>query len=181
MKIALIEMTRRAATPATGLAAVLIVSAGHFLVDFYGNLLLPLLPLISTRLDLNLAMAGGLISAAAVTNSVAQPFAGLLCDRFGRGWMMPAAVIWGGVLTALFGYAGSYGSLMGVAALAGLGSAFYHPLGSVGVTEVAGERKATAISVYSTFGNLGYALGPAFVAGGGEPPWAAAGRTPSPC
>src|SRR5215475_9575461 len=47
--------------------------------------------------------------------------------------------------------------------ISGLGIASWHPEGYRTATGVAGERKATGISIFSTGGNIGIALGPPIV------------------
>jgi FSR family fosmidomycin resistance protein-like MFS transporter len=60
----------------------------------------------------------------------------------------------------LAGLAPGYGSLVALMVLMGMGVACYHPEGYRTATAVAGPRKATGVSVFSTGGNIGIAVGP---------------------
>src|SRR5262245_61312024 len=61
---------------------VVLLAATHFIVDGYGNILAPLLPLLITRLDLTLAAAGTLQMCFQLANSVSQLGFGHLADRW---------------------------------------------------------------------------------------------------
>jgi len=61
---------------------VLLLAGIHFLVDGYGNILTPLLPLIIAQLNLSLAGAGALQMCFQLANSVTQLGFGHLADRW---------------------------------------------------------------------------------------------------
>jgi FSR family fosmidomycin resistance protein-like MFS transporter len=86
---------------------------------------------------------------------------GYLSDRFGRHWFVPVPLVWGSCFVALYGFAGSYGAFLVLAALAGVGSGAYHPLGASNAAAVTSERERnTALSIYTAGGTTGYSLGP---------------------
>jgi len=49
--------------------------------------------------------------------------------------------------------------------ISALGNAAFHPEGAHAAHNLAGDRRALGMAIYSVGGNLGYALGPAFAAG----------------
>src|SRR5215204_2482925 len=61
---------------------VLLLASTHFLVDGFGNIFAPLLPLIIPRLNLSLAAAGTLQMLYLIANSVSQLGFGHLADRW---------------------------------------------------------------------------------------------------
>jgi FSR family fosmidomycin resistance protein-like MFS transporter len=61
---------------------------------------------------------------------------------------------------AFVGFAPSYIFVLLAVAVSGIGAAAYHPEGSKQAFLISGERKATALSIYSVGGNIGHALGP---------------------
>ena len=61
---------------------VLLLASTHFLVDGFGNMYAPLLPLLIPRLNLSLAAAGTLAMLYQLANSVAQLGFGHLADRW---------------------------------------------------------------------------------------------------
>jgi FSR family fosmidomycin resistance protein-like MFS transporter len=61
---------------------------------------------------------------------------------------------------SLAGLVPSYWALLAVVVVSGLGVAAYHPEGYRTANQVAGDRKATGLSLFSIGGNIGIALGP---------------------
>lgn len=140
--------------------AVLWASGAHFTLDLYMNTIPPLLPYLAQVQGLSLAETGLVLSAQSITASFLQPLAGLALDRWGRPWMLAASLAYTAVLVSLIGFFPAYSALLVLFTLAGLGSSLLHPLGSVTATHAAGSQPGLAISIYSTGGNLGFALGP---------------------
>ena len=142
--------------------AVLWSTGAHFTLDLYMNTIPPLLPYLAQVQGLSLAETGLVLSAQSITASFLQPLAGLVLDRCGRPWVMAVSLVYTAVLVSLIGLFPAYSTLLVLFTLAGLGSSLLHPLGSVTATRAAGSQPGLAVSIYSTGGNLGFALGPAF-------------------
>ncbi|MDK2856056.1 MAG: transporter, family, fosmidomycin resistance protein [Bacillota bacterium] len=139
---------------------VLWATGAHFILDLHMNIIPPLLPYIAQVQGLSLAETGLVLSAQSITASFLQPLAGLALDRWGRPWVLAASLAYTAVLVSLIGFFPAYSTLLVLFTLAGLGSSLLHPLGSVTATRAAGSQPGLAISIYSTGGNLGFALGP---------------------
>jgi FSR family fosmidomycin resistance protein-like MFS transporter len=75
-------------------------------------------------------------------------------------WLLPASIVFTGIFAAAVGFTTSFAALLAAAILLGLGSAVYHPLGSVAVNKLGGDMKGFAISLFSAGGHFGYALAP---------------------
>lgn len=140
--------------------AVLWATGAHFTLDLYMNTIPPLLPYLAQQQGLSLAQTGLVLSAQSITASFLQPLAGLVLDRWGRPWVLAASLVHTAVLVSLIGLLPAYTTLLLLFTLAGLGSSLLHPLGSVTATRAAGSQPGLAVSLYSTGGNLGFALGP---------------------
>jgi FSR family fosmidomycin resistance protein-like MFS transporter len=140
--------------------AVLLLASTHFIVDGFGNIYAPLLPLLIPHLNLSLAAAGTLQMCFQLANSVAQLGFGHIADR----WRPRALVVAGPIITvvglALIGLAPSALVLGLILIGGGLGGAAFHPPAAALVHRVSGERKASAMSFHLTGGALGFALGP---------------------
>ena len=135
------------------------LSAGHLATDFANGALPALLPFLVDRFDLSYTRAGLLMLASAVSSSVVQPAFGVLSDRRGAVWLLPAGVAVCGVGIALAAVAPEYWLVVALVMLSGLGSAAYHPEGSKFAAYASGPRRASGMSLFSIGGNLGYALG----------------------
>jgi FSR family fosmidomycin resistance protein-like MFS transporter len=140
--------------------AMAALSSGHLATDFANGALPALLPFLVARFDLSYALAGLLMLASAISSSVVQPAFGLLSDRRGAVWLLPAGVALCGVGIALAAAAPAYWLVVVLVTLSGLGSAAYHPEGSKFAAYASGPRRASGMSLFSIGGNLGYALGP---------------------
>src|SRR5688500_17375775 len=140
---------RRAIDP----RAMTALSAGHLATDFANGALPALLPFLVERFDLSYARAGLLMLASAISSSVVQPAFGLLSDRRGAVWLLPAGVAVCGVGIALAAAAPEYWLVVALVTVSGLGSAAYHPEGSKFAVFASGPRRASGMSFFSIGGN----------------------------
>ena len=136
------------------------MASTHFLVDGYGNVLTPLLPLLITNLNLSLAGAGTLQMCFQLANSVAQLGFGHIADRSN-----PRILLIGGPLLAvamlpLIGLAPTAWVLAAVLIIGGLGGAAFHPPAAALVHKYAGPHRGFAMSFHITSGTLGQAMAP---------------------
>ena len=139
---------------------ILLMACAHVMVDGYGNIYAPLLPLLIPRLDLSLAAAGTLTMLFQLSASVAQVGFGHLADRWNpRMLVMVGPVISVSVLS-LIGLATSPVMLAAILVVGGLGGAAFHPPAAALAHRLSGDRPGLAMSVYITGGTLGFALGP---------------------
>lgn len=136
------------------------LSGGHLATDFANGALPALLPFLVARFDLSYTLAALVMLAWATSSSVIQPVFGLVSDRRGAVWLLPAGLVVGGVGMALAAAAPSYWLVVALVTVSGLGTAAYHPEGSKFAAYVSGRRRATGMSYFSIGGNLGYAFGP---------------------
>ena len=139
---------------------VLLMACVHMMVDGYGNIFAPLLPLLIPRLDLTLAAAGTLTMLFQLSASVAQIGFGHLADRWRpRLLVMTGPVIAVSVLSFV-GTATSPVMLAIILIVGGLGGASFHPPAAALAHRLGGTRPGFSMSVYITGGTLGFSLGP---------------------
>jgi FSR family fosmidomycin resistance protein-like MFS transporter len=132
----------------------------HLVIDTNQGSLPALLPYLKAVLGLTYTATGVIVLMANITSSLIQPLFGFFADKTSRRWLLPLSVLLSSVGIALSGVAPSYYALLALVMLSGFGVAAYHPEGYRTATQVAGERKATGVSIFSTGGNIGIALGP---------------------
>jgi FSR family fosmidomycin resistance protein-like MFS transporter len=133
---------------------------GHLTVDSYVGLLPVLYPLLIHRFQLDLETVGLVTLAYSGLASVSQPLFGILADRYGTRFT-GLALAWTAAAFASAGFMPTFPALVAAAALAGLGSGAFHPLGALTVRGLLPARGAnTAMSVYVTGGTVGVAAGP---------------------
>jgi FSR family fosmidomycin resistance protein-like MFS transporter len=137
-----------------------VLSSGHCATDFAGGALPALLPFWVDKFGLSYTLAACVMLVSAISSSVIQPLFGLWSDRRGAIWLLPAGVALAGAGTALASVSPSYALLLLFVVVGGLGTAAYHPEGSKFAAFAGGQKRASAMSLFSIGGNVGYALGP---------------------
>lgn len=139
---------------------VVYLASTHFVVDGYGNIYAPLLPLLIPHLGLSLAAAGALQMCFQMSSSVAQLLFGRLADRWRPRFLVMAGPFVSVTILTLIGLAPNVWGLAAVLIVGGLGGAAFHPPAAALVHRLGGERKGFAMSAHITGGSLGFALGP---------------------
>ena len=140
-----------------------LLALGHLVIDTNQGSLPALLPYLKTALGLTYTATGVIVLMANISSSLIQPLFGFLADKTARRWLLPLSVFLSSLGIALSGVAPSYYAVLALVMVSGLGVAAYHPEGYRTATQVAGDRKATGVSIFSTGGNIGIAVGPPFI------------------
>lgn len=150
--------------------SIIMLSVGHACVDIYQGAVASLVPFFVAERAYNYAAVSGIVLAASVLSSVAQPVFGALTDRWAMPWLLPVSTVLGGLGIALSGLSGSYALTLAFVAVSGVGVAAYHPE-SARVARLVSEGSHSAMGWFSLGGNLGFAAAPlmvtAVVASGG--------------
>jgi FSR family fosmidomycin resistance protein-like MFS transporter len=139
---------------------IVLMASAHMMVDGYGNIFAPMLPLLIPRLGLSLAGVGALMMMFQLSASVAQVGFGHLADRWRPRLLIMAGPVVAVTLLSLVGLATSPAMLAGVLIAGGLGGAAFHPPAAALAHRLGGDRPGLAMSVYITGGTLGFSLGP---------------------
>ena len=140
-----------------------VLSGGHLATDFASGSVPALLPFFTAEFDLSYTLTAVLMLAVLVSSSLMQPLFGLWSDRRGALWLLPAGLALGGIGIGLAAVAPSYGVLVMLVFLSGIGIAAYHPEGAKFAVFLSGRKRASGMSLFNIGGNLGYALGPIVV------------------
>ncbi|MFD0344853.1 MFS transporter [Streptomyces sp. NPDC127117] len=141
---------------------IVLLSVGHACVDVYQGAVASLVPFFVAERSYTYATASGIVLAASLLSSVAQPVFGALTDRRAVPWLLPVSTILGGLGVALSGLSGSYPLTLLFMAVSGIGVAAYHPE-SARVARLAGRGSHSAMGWFSFGGNVGFAVAPLMV------------------
>jgi len=141
---------------------IVLLSVGHACVDVYQGAVAALVPLFVAERAYTYAAASGIVLAASLLSSVAQPFFGALTDRRPVPWLLPVSTVLGGLGVALSGISGSYTLTLLFVGLSGIGVAAYHPE-SARVARVASKGDHGAMGWFSLGGNVGFVTAPLLV------------------
>ena len=139
---------------------VLLMASAHFMVDGFGNIYAPLLPLLIPKLHLSLAAAGTLTMLYQLAASVAQVGFGHLADRWRPRTLVMVGPVVSIAILSLVGIAPNTAVLAAVLIAGGLGGAAFHPPAAALAHRLGGNHRGLAMSVHITGGTLGFALGP---------------------
>ena len=139
---------------------ILLMFLGHIWVDTSQGILPIVLPKLKETLALNYFEVGLVVTVLNLTSSVIQPIFGYISDKIRTGWFVPVGILWTACMMGLLGWAPGYVSVLLLVGFAGLGTAAFHPRAMMVVNLVSGPRKGLGAAIFSTGGNLGFALGP---------------------
>ena len=119
-----------------------------------------LLPFLVTQRDLSYTAASGIVLTATLISAILQPLLGLYSDRHPIPWLMPLGMFLGALGIGLSGLTANYWLIIGSMLISGTGVAAFHPEGYRFANYVSRHQRATGMSIFSTGGTLGFALGP---------------------
>ncbi len=129
-----------------------------FVLAHWGHHLLsssvpPLLPFIRTSLNIDVAQAGGLVSAFTIAYGVSQLPAGWLADRIGRRAVIALGISGVALSGFLMGIAPNYGIILALMILMGLFGGGYHPASAPLITSlVEPKRRGWALGIHQIGG-----------------------------
>ena len=141
--------------------AVMLLSSGHLLNDFYCNFLPILLPIIMPRLGLSLTISGLMVMVMSISSNMLQPVFGYLMDRYDMSRLLVPVIPFGAFCICAIGFIDTKAMLFLLVALTGLSVSAFHPLGSSLVAKTSEtSRLGSSMSYYIAGGNLGFAFAP---------------------
>jgi len=139
---------------------LLLLIAGHFVVDTNTSAIIAFLPFIKESLQLTYTLTASVVLVFNVISSILHPVFGYITDRFPSRWLLPSGCLVASLGLGLLGFATSYTWILFFVGLSGIGEAGYHPSGFKAASFFAEKKKATAFSFFHLGGNVGFAMGP---------------------
>ncbi len=141
---------------------IVIISIAHLLHDVYTSFLAPVLPLLITKLDINLFMSGSL-SVIQRIPSLFNPFIGILAEKVRVRYFVIFAPAITTVAMGLIGVAPSYTVLAILLFVSGISSTLFHIPSPVMIKKLSGPRIGMGMSFYMLGGELARTLGPLII------------------
>ena len=138
------------------------LSWAHFTNDIYTGFVNPIMPFISAKIGISMAIATVVLSISNIFSSLLQPIFGFFADNM----LKRAFIFWGLIMTSLFipmiPLSKNVFMLILFIILGGLGSSFYHPQSSGFVNRFVGtdDNGARQMGKFISMGSIGFALGP---------------------
>ena len=139
---------------------LLLLFLGHVAVDTSQGTLPVVVAKLKDVFQLSYFQIGIMMMILNLTSSVIQPLFGYISDRIRTGWFIPVGILWTALAMGLIGWSPNYPTALLLVGFAGLGTAAFHPRAMMAVYLVSGLKRGFGAAVFSTGGNLGFALGP---------------------
>jgi FSR family fosmidomycin resistance protein-like MFS transporter len=158
-------MDQTFASPPVDRRSVVVLAAGHLCIDLCQGAVPAFLPFLIVERHLSYTAAASLVLATSLASSVIQPLFGSLADRFTTPWLMPLGLLVAGSGLTAAALAAAFWQIVLAMLISGVGVATFHPEAARWVNLVATRRRATAMSIFSVGGNLGFAIGPLLTTG----------------
>ena len=142
--------------------AITWLSSAHFMNDVYTGFVNPIMPFISAKIGITMAMATLVLSISNIFSSLLQPIFGFFADNMLKRFF----VFWGLIMTAVFipliPLSFNVYALILFTILGSLGSSFYHPqaTGFVNKFTGGGDLGARKMGLFISVGSIGFAIGP---------------------
>ncbi|HXG36469.1 MAG TPA: MFS transporter [Dehalococcoidia bacterium] len=118
------------------------------------------LPVITREMDTSLAWTAWTISGYLLAQTIAMPIAGKLSDELGRKRLFLSALVVFTLSSMAAGLAPNIYALIFFRVLEGLGGGIFLPSATGIISDAFGDRRATAIGLFTTIFPLGGIIGP---------------------
>jgi FSR family fosmidomycin resistance protein-like MFS transporter len=152
----------RPSTTAIGILSTL--SFCHLLNDMMQSLLPAIYPILKSAFALDFGQVGLITLTNQLTASLLQPVVGLYTDRKPKPYSLAIGMGFTLAGLVLLSTAAHYYTVIGSAALIGLGSSIFHPESSRIARLASGGRHGFAQSLFQVGGNAGSSFGPLLAA-----------------
>lgn len=138
------------------------ICLGHFFLDLYAALLIPLYPLIAQNLAINLATISAVVAIGHSISSFLQPLFGYISDGLNKRIFMFLGLIFASIFIPFGLNAPNVLVLTLCLSLGMIGNAFFHPQVSLMIKDEFedGLKLSFAIGLFLGLGTIGYAFGP---------------------
>jgi FSR family fosmidomycin resistance protein-like MFS transporter len=143
---------------------VIIISITHLIHDIYSSFLAPILPLLISKFQLSLSLAG-FLSVIGRLPSLLNPIVGILADRVSVRYFIIISPSITAVSMSLLGAAPSYVLLAILCFIMGVSATLFHVPAPVMIKHVAGDRLGKGMSFYMFGGELARTIGPVVILG----------------
>ena len=141
---------------------ILISTIAHFTIDLYPAFIVGLIPLLAAKFSLSIFQVSILTAVSQISNSITQPFFGILSDRHGVKKYMTFGLLTAALFISLIAILPNYFLILLFLFIGNLGVSAFHPPSAAMGAQYIGRKKGFGNSIISLGGNAGYAMGSIF-------------------
>ena len=136
----------------------------HFTGDFYHSFIIPLLPVLKSKLALSLAEVGLITGLMRVLAFIVQPSVGYLADRYRTRFFVLGGTLIAAVSIPLIGATHSFGLVLLNVSIGSIGISMFHPPAAGMIATYAGRNLGFGLSIFNLGGTMAFGVSPVFVA-----------------
>lgn len=137
------------------------LSGAHFINDVYTGMLNPIMPFISAKLGISMAIATLILSISNITANILQPVFGYFADNIKRRAFIFAGLLMSSVFIPFAPASPNIKILMICIILGSIGSSIFHPQALGLINKFSGTKNtATKVGIFIAMGSLGFSCGP---------------------
>lgn len=127
----------------------------HGVIDFLSYLIVPLMPLLVTRLELTDAQRAWVLGVGSVASGLVQPLVAWISDRLNTRWLGTMGLVLAATSLGLLGHATSFTQLLIIQLISSLGIGAFHPVAAAAVGQLAASRRAMGVTIFFIGGMAG--------------------------
>jgi FSR family fosmidomycin resistance protein-like MFS transporter len=127
----------------------------HGVVDFFSYLLIPLMPLLITRLSLTPGQSAAILAAGSLASGLIQPLVAWLSDRHNTRWLGTLGLVLAAAAYGLTGYAGSFTQLLLLQIVGAAGVGAFHPVAAAAVGQLSSAKRSLGVAMFFLGGMIG--------------------------
>ncbi len=127
----------------------------HSVVDYFSYLIVPLMPLLVTRLHLSDYEKAWILGAGSVASGLIQPAVAWVSDKLNTRWFGTLGLVLSAVATSAIGLAETFPQLLLIQVLSSIGIGAFHPVAAAAVGQLSGRRRSLGVSLFFLGGMAG--------------------------
>lgn len=141
---------------------ILISTISHFTIDLYPAFIVGVIPLLASKFSLSIFQISVLTAVSQISNSITQPFFGIMSDRYGVKRYMTFGLLTAALFISLIAILPNYLLILLFLFIGNLGVSAFHPPSTAIGAQYIGKKKGFGNSIISLGGSTGYAMGSIF-------------------
>ena len=139
----------------------------HGIVDFFSYILIPLMPVMTQRLELSKEQVALTLAIGSIASGGVQPLVAWASDRLNTRWLGTIGLVAAVIAYSLLGCVRTFPQLLVVQAVGAAGVGAFHPVAAAAIGTLSSSKRSLGVAVFFMGGMVGGIAGsllsPAYV------------------